>query len=201
LLKGPVADATAAVTKRPVAEDGVVEPGPPLRIVGRALDHRTATVGWRLEEPDTIAFDTAKLAALGIEGPAVGELRREGSMLSGGRRVTVEDVSYVRAGSKVAFIMDTRICDAARELADDVDLLVCESTYLESEAELADNYAHMTAAQAAALARDAGARKLVLTHYSSRYKDPAVFAAEAAPIFAEVVAVNDLDVIAVPRRR
>ncbi len=78
---------------------------------------------------------------------------------------------------------------------------MCESTYLDTERDLADRYAHMTATQAAELARDAGARTLALTHYSSRYKDPAEFAAEAATIFPDVVAVNDLDVIAVQRRR
>ena len=201
LRHAAVTDAEPDVRLHPVGGDGVAEEGPPFRIIGRALDHRTATVGWRVEEPDAVRLDRERLTELGIEGPAVGRLQREGHLTINGSRVTVEDVSRVKAGTKVAFIMDTRICDAARELAEGVDLLVCESTFLETEAELADRYAHMTAAQAAQLARDSGARRLVLTHYSSRYRDPAVFAEEATPIFPDAVAVNDLDVIAVPRAR
>jgi ribonuclease Z len=196
-----VTDAQPDVELHPVHGDGVVVTGPPLTITARALEHRTATVGWRLEEADGRRMLRDRLATLGIEGPDVGLLQREGHITTHGRRVALEDVSEPRPGTKVAFIMDTRLCDAARELADGVDMLVCESTYLQTEAELADRYAHMTAAQAAGLARDAGARLLVLTHYSSRYRDPAMFSAEAQPIFAASVAVNDLDVIAVPPPR
>jgi ribonuclease Z len=82
-----------------------------------------------------------------------------------------------------------------------VDLLVCESTFLAEDEDLARAYGHMTARQAAWLAREAGARRLVLSHYSQRYPDEAQFAAEAAAIFPDVVAARDLDVIPVPQRR
>jgi ribonuclease Z len=109
-------------------------------------------------------------------------------------------VSVARPGQSVAFVMDTRPCDAAVELAAGVDLLVCESTFLAEDEHLADAYAHMTAAQAGRLAREAGARRLVLTHFSQRYPDEARFAAEAAELFPDVVAARDLDVIPVPPR-
>jgi ribonuclease Z len=79
------------------------------------------------------------------------------------------------------------------ELATGVDLLVCESTFLEPEAHLAQQYGHMTAAQAARLALEAGAKKLVLTHFSARYDSSDEFVAEAKPIFENVVAANDFD--------
>ena len=114
--------------------------------------------------------------------------------------MTLEEISVSRPGQKMAFIMDTRWCDGARELAAGVDLLVCESTFLEAEADLAEAYGHLTAAQAARLAVEAGARHLVLTHYSQRHPDEAAFLAEAAPIFAATTAVRDLDVVPVPAR-
>ncbi|MHB8464186.1 MAG: ribonuclease Z [Acidimicrobiales bacterium] len=197
LRHASVSDTQASVSLHPVHEDGPVLAG----ISARALEHRTETVGWRVEEPDGRRMLPDRLRALGIEGPDIATLQREGSISAKGRIVALEEVSEPRAGQKVAFVMDTRMCDAARELADGVDMLICESTYLESEADLAERYAHMTAAQAATLARDAGVGRLVLTHYSSRYPDPSVFEAEARPIFADSVAVNDLDVIAVPRSR
>jgi ribonuclease Z len=115
--------------------------------------------------------------------------------------VTLEAMSEHRRGQVFAFVMDTRPCDGARALADGADLLVCESTFLEVDAGLADAYGHMTAAQAARLALEAGARQLVLTHFSQRYPDVAAFAAEAGEIFPDVVVVRDLDRVPVPPRR
>ena len=196
-----VTDRYPDLRPHPVNADGLVEDGPPLRIIARRLDHRTETVGWRLEEPDRARFIPERLADLGIAGSDIGRLRTEGAIVLDGRTVTAAEVSEVRVGQKMAFVMDTRMCDAAVELAGGVDLLVCESTFLESEAHLAEAYHHLTAAQAALLASEAGARRLVLTHYSQRHPDESVFLAEAAPIFPETVVVKDLDVVGVPAPR
>jgi ribonuclease Z len=100
-----------------------------------------------------------------------------------------------------AFVMDTRMCAAAVELARGADLLVCESTFLERDAHLAEAYGHLTAAQAARIAAVAGARRLVLTHFSQRYGDDTEpFLREAEAVFGDVVAVRDLDRVAVPPR-
>ncbi len=97
--------------------------------------------------------------------------------------------------------MDTRPCPGALELARGADLLVCESTFLDAEADLASAYGHLTARQAAGLAREAGVRRLVLTHFSQRHTDEQALANEAGPIFANVDAARDLDRFAVPSRR
>jgi ribonuclease Z len=80
-------------------------------------------------------------------------------------------------------------------------LLVCESTFLGEDADKAHAYGHLTAAQAATIARDAGVEQLVLTHFSQRYADVAAFVAEAAPIFPRVVAARDGETIAMSRRQ
>jgi ribonuclease Z len=177
---------------------GVVVDGPPLRITARPLDHAVDTLGWRVEEPAGRHFLTDRLEALGIEGTAVGDLRAHGSIDIGGRTVTVDEVSEHRPGQSVAFVMDTRACDAAIELARDADLFVCEATFLESEVDLAVDYGHLTARQAATIAREARARRLVLTHFSSRYTRTDAHVAEAAEVFPDVVAAEDLAVIPVP---
>jgi len=96
--------------------------------------------------------------------------------------------------------MDTRLCDAAFELARGVDLLVCESTYLSEHQSLARDHGHMTAAEAAELARQAGARRLVLTHFSGRYTDDRRFLEEAAAIHPDVVVARDGMRVPVPKR-
>jgi ribonuclease Z len=98
--------------------------------------------------------------------------------------------------------MDTRLCDNVHALADGADLLVIESTFLDAQAELAAAYGHLTAGQAARVATECGVRRLVLTHFSQRYDDPAVFATEAARHFdGEIVIAQDLARIRVPARR
>jgi ribonuclease Z len=91
----------------------------------------------------------------------------------------------------VAFVMDTRVCAGAYALAHDVDLLIIESTYLSSEAREAKDHGHLTARQAALIGRDAGARRIVLTHFSQRYPSAKPFVAEAREVHGDVVAARD----------
>jgi ribonuclease Z len=174
---------------------GPVAPG----LEVRPLHHRIETYGYRLVEPDGHTLLPDRLAAAGITGPDVGRLQYEGRL--GG--VRLEDVSVPRPGQRFAFVMDTAPCPGAEELADGADLLVAESTFSDDDAELARQYRHLTAGQAGALAATGSAGTLVLTHYSSRYRDIAPLAAQARARAggAAVVAANDLDRIAFPKRR
>ncbi len=193
-----------SVVPRPVTGPGVIDAGPePFRLEAARLDHRAETYGYRLVEPDGRRMLPERLAAAGIEGPDIGTLQRRGVLARpGGGRVTLEEMSEDRPGQRFAFVMDTRLCDAAFALAEGADLLVCESTYLSTDAALAEAYGHLTAAQAARIAAESGVRRLVLTHFSQRYPDAAgTFAAEAGEVFPDVVVAADLDRIAVPARR
>jgi ribonuclease Z len=178
----------------------------PFRLEALALSHSVPTVGYRLTEPDGRRMLPDKLAELGITGPDIGRLQHEGRLDAAGRTVTVEQVSEPRPGQRFAFIMDTRLCDAAFALADRADMVVCESTFAHSEAALARDFGHLTAGQAGQIAAQAGARLLVLTHFSQRYESAPGgnerLAGEAAAVFGgEVVLARDLDRIPVPARR
>jgi ribonuclease Z len=184
----------------PTAGRTVVDAGP-FALQSAPLRHRIETLGWRVDEPAGRRMLPERLASVGVLGPDVGRLQREGRLTLNGRTIALEDVSAPRPGQSFAFVMDTAWCDGALELADGVDLLVCESTFLSSEEHLAERYGHLTARQAARLAAEAGARRLVLTHFSRRYADVQAFADEAGEVFGDVVVANDLDRIAVPARR
>jgi ribonuclease Z len=192
---------TVEIRPHPVSRSGVVDPGPePFALVAGRLDHRTETFGWRVVEPDGRRMLPDRLEAAGITGPDVGRLQREGSLVTADGPVTLEALSEHRPGQVFAFVMDTRLCDGAVALAEGADLLVCESTFLDRDADLAAAYGHLTATQAARLAVEAGARRLVLTHFSQRYPDDAAFANEAGAIFPDVVVARDLDRVPVPPR-
>jgi len=164
------------------------------------LEHRDTTFGYRLQEADGFSADPDRLAAAGVEGSDVGVLLDQGWIGTANGRITREDVTVPRRGQSMAFVMDTVPCEGALELARDVDLLVCESTYLHKEVELARHHKHMTARQAAELATEAGARRLVLGHFSARYPTNDVFANEAKRFHADVIAAEDGITIAVPHR-
>jgi ribonuclease Z len=192
----------AEIRECPLTDDGPVAEGSFGTLEVRRLDHLVESFGYRLVEPDGRRMLPGELARAGVIGPDVGRLQREGSLVVGGRTVRLEDVSVPRRGQRFAFVMDTRLCDGVHELADGADLLVIESTFLAEDADLAQRYGHLTAAQAGAVAESAGVRRLVLTHFSQRYLEPERFGDEAAAAFGgEVVVAADLDRIAVPPRR
>jgi ribonuclease Z len=189
--------------ERPVASGGTITDTPSLRLEAQRLSHSVPTFGYRLVEPDGRRMLPGQLAARGIAGPDVGRLQRQGRLVAGDRVVTVEQVSEPRRGQRFAFIMDTRLCDAVFALADQADMLVCESTFADAEAALARDYGHLTAGQAGRIAAESGARLLVLTHFSQRYgpADGQRLAGEAAAAFGgEVVLAHDLDRVPVPPR-
>ena len=127
----------------------------------------------------------------------------QGELVAAAAGSPSSEVSQPRPGQRFAFIMDTRLCDAAFELADQADMLVCESTFADAEAGLAREYGHLTASEAGRIAAEARARLLVLTHFSQRYDAAGSerLAGQAASAFGgEVVLARDLTRIPVPPR-
>jgi ribonuclease Z len=193
---------TVDLRPEPVREDGVVTTGPFGVLEARRLEHPVESFGYRLVEPDGRRMLPDRLAAAGVAGPDVGRLQRDGVLRVGARTVELAEVSAPRPGQSFAFVMDTRLCDAVPELADGVDLLVAESTFLAEDAALAERYGHLTAREAGQVAARCGVRRLVLTHFSQRYQDPRRFAEEAAAVYdGELLVAADLDRVAVPPRR
>lgn len=190
---------TVRLREEPVSADGVIARPPAFTLHAVKLSHPVESYGYRLVEPDGRRMVPERLVAHGIAGPDIGRLQRDGSL----RGVTLEQVSEERRGQRFAFVMDTRLCDGVPDLAEGCDLLVIESTFLDEDAELAEQYGHLTAGQAAAVAARAGVRHLVLTHFSQRYVDPGAFTlqARAAGFRGELTVAEDLIRVPVPKRR
>jgi ribonuclease Z len=192
---------TARVEEHAVKEAGIIYDCPNFWIEAHRLDHSVESWGYRIQEKDGLTMLPDKLEALGVRGQDIGRLIKEGSLNLNGKTIALESVSVRKKGQSMAFIMDTRLCDAAYHLAREADLLVCESTYLESETMDAVAHGHLTAAQAAEIAREARADLLALTHFSQRYKAVEDFAAEAQALHPKAVAMKDGDRIELPKRR
>ena len=191
---------TVELIEAPVdGEGGVLVTTPAYTLDARKLSHPVESYGYRLVEPDGRRMLPERLAAHGIKGPDIGRIQREGAIGD----VRLDDVSELRRGQRFAFVMDTRLCDGVYALADAADMLVIESTFLNEDIELAVEHGHLTAGQAASVARDCGVRHLVLTHFSQRYTEPEEFErqARAAGFEGELTVAHDLLRVALPKRR
>ncbi len=165
-------------------------------IVVFATDHRADTIGYTLTEHTRLGrFNPDRARELGIpEGPLWGRIHKgEPIELPDGRRVEPSElVGEPRRGRKFVYTGDTRPCLTVVAAAAGADLLVHEATFGEDERERAIETGHSTAAQAAEVARQAGVRRLVLTHVSPRYtRDAPELLAEAKAVFPETVVGRD----------
>jgi ribonuclease Z len=103
-------------------------------------------------------------------------------------------------GAKLVFVGDAGRVDDLVEVAASADALVIEATYLSEEADMARQFNHLTAAQSAWLAREAGVGRLILTHISRRYRTRDVLS-EAQSTFENTVVANDLDHFRIVREK
>ncbi len=160
------------------------------------VEHRVPAYGYAFVEDDRPGrFDAAEAERLGVRpGPDFGRLQR-GEPVDG---VTPEQViGEDRPGRRVVVSGDTAPCQGVEAFAHGADVLVHEATFLDADRGRARETGHSTAAQAAEIARDAGAKLLALTHLSTRYF-PRDVRDEARAVFEEAVVPRDFDAIEIP---
>lgn len=175
---------------------GVIWADDNMSVIAFPVSHRGAgCFGYIFQEKTHRPFLAEKAEALGV--PAGPERRRlvagEAVQLADGRVVYPEEVlGEAIPGTKFVYVGDAGRVDDLIGAAAGADALVIEATYLEVEAELAAQFGHITAAQAATLAREADVHCLFLVHISRRYSERMV-QAEAKAIFPNTIVPRDLD--------
>jgi len=193
LRYGTIYHENIEVVEHPIEKSGVVCDDGKFKIEACFLKHGIPNIGWRITEADTLKFYKEKLNELNIKGPLVKKLQEDGAITINDKTVLLKDVTWTRKGAAIAVVIDTRYCEEAVDLAKNAELLLCESTYLEEHKDLAHKNFHLTAKEAATIAQQAKAKKLILTHYSARYLKSGDFEKEARQVFKESYAANDLD--------
>jgi len=151
--------------------------------------------GYLFEEKTRRPFLAEKADKLSIPpGPWRRELVNGKSIdLPDGRTIHPDQVlGPERPGTRMAHVGDVGRIDELVQAVQDVDALIIEATYLQEESEMADQFAHLTARQAAELAAVAGVKHLILTHISRRYRERDVLA-EAQSIFPNTIVARDFD--------
>jgi ribonuclease Z len=158
--------------------------------------HRVQAFGYVIyEDARPGEFDPDAAVRLGLTpGPEFGQVQRGATI----RGIGPEHVlGPPRPGRKLVISGDTARSESLQVAAHGADLLIHEATFAEEEFERALATQHSTAAQAAAVARDAEVTMLALTHFSSRYP-AAVLRDEARAVFAPTVLPRDFDTIEIP---
>lgn len=186
-----------------------VTPGEPITrkdysIVPFAVDHRGAqSVGYALVEQERRGVFNPDLAReLGIpEGPLWGRIHK-------GESITLDDgcvvepsalVGPTRPGRKLVVTGDTRPCQATIDISQAADLIVHEATFGDEEAQRAQETGHSTAREAAEIAATAGAKQLVLTHFSARYSNnPSELVRQARESFPATNGARDGQEVDIP---
>lgn len=187
------------VSPRPLSVNGDMVKLENFSIEACKLDHVPDTLGWKIKENDKKRFNKEAIASIGFSALEMQALANTGRCTFKGREFKIDDVTDVYIGSSVACILDTRPCLAAEKLAAGVDIMICDSTFGNDGKHLARRYKHMTATEAAILAKKAKAKQLVLTHYSSRYLDEMVLVREAKSIFPNVIGARDFLRLDIPK--
>ena len=185
------------IVVKEITEPGVVYSGEDFYVRAFPLKHTKTCVGYTLEELERPGeFNPEKAKELGVPcGPLWSKLQHgETVMTDDGRLVHSEDVmGKNRSGRKVSYVTDTQYLPSIADEVRGSDLLFCEGMFTEEYADQAAEKKHMTAKQAARIAKDANVGKMALIHYSPRYSDYELgnILSEAKEIFPETVLSRD----------
>ncbi|HII15686.1 MAG TPA: ribonuclease Z [Nanoarchaeota archaeon] len=154
--------------------------------------HSAYCVAYAFTEKDRRRINTDYLKKFGLQQhPILKELQNGRDITWKGSAIKADDATFVVKGKKIAYITDTLLCSSLVGIAQNADLLVCEATLADDMKDKAAISKHMTSSQAASIARDANVTKLVLTHFSPRYKSVAQILREAKKIFRNTSCAKD----------
>ena len=175
-----------------IKKDGLIYENEKYSIFAREVEHSVKCFGFKFVEKDKINLDKKLLKKFGLkEGPYLQELKKGRNIRINGKTIKPTDVGRVIPGKKIGYIADTAICDNAYLIAQNTDILICEATFDQDLEEKARNRLHLTCKDAALIASQANAKKLVLFHFSQRYDDVSNLIEHAKEIFPNTVGAYD----------
>ena len=164
------------------------------QIIAYKMKHFTPCMAYSFVEKDKRKINLAFIKKHGLKpSKLLGKLQQGKSIMFKGKKITAKQATKIKKGKKICFIFDTLLNKNCINAAKNSDLLICESTFLESQHnDKAKERGHLTAKQAAIIAKKAKVKELVLTHISQRYaKDESVILNEAKKIFRKSKLAKD----------
>jgi len=176
-------------------DTGIIEETDEYVIRAQSVRHNVPSLAYSIEEKKKPRFLREKAIELGVPvGPAFGKLHNGEEIEIDGRTIKPEQVlGPPRKGIKITYSGDTRPCEEMIMFAKDSTLLIHESTFIQKEAQNAEEYGHSTSKDAAFVARESNSKKLIITHISTRYGEEyaQVMLKEAQEIFENTELAED----------
>ncbi len=176
---------------------GVIFKGKGFNVSAFKVDHTVPTFGFAFELEKRMRFIKDKCKKLGIKGLMFRQLLKKGSIRINGKTIKLNDVTYAVEGKKIVYVTDTRPAKTTVAAAKNADLLMHEATFADSLEELARERSHSTAGEAAGVAKKAKCKRLVLLHFSARYKNVNETLRDARKVFKNTEAAKDGAVITI----
>jgi ribonuclease Z len=169
------------------------------------VNHNVPAFSYCLEERQRPGkFNKTKALKLGIpEGPQFSKLQHGQTItLANGKKITPEMVlGSPRKGRKIVISGDTTPCEEMIRFSKDADVLIHEATFDSELKEIAQDYGHTTAFQAAEIAKKAQVEKLYLVHISPRYLDHHVLENDARNVFKNSFVPKDFQEVEITLKK
>ena len=176
-------------------ESGTIINEKNFQVQAMPMSHGIPTLAYSFIIKDKIRLNKKKLAKLKLpNSPLLKQLQQGKDIMINNKKIKASQVAYKEKGRKITFILDTAMNINAIKLATNSDILITESSFLSEEKEKAKEYNHLTATDAAQIAKKSKSKKLILTHISQRYEhSPQLIEKEAKKVFKNTKLVKDFD--------
>jgi len=152
------------------------------------VKHSVPAVGYMFKEKDRWKIDINKAKKFGLEGKKIRVIKERGKIKFGKKIIRLEEVASLIKGRKIVYSGDTVAYEKLFEIARDADLLIHDSTFVEP----VEDRPHSYGAEVAKLSKKYGVKKLILTHFSRRYKNSEEVLNSVKHLFDNVIVAEDL---------
>lgn len=181
-----------------IMKDGIFFETDDFALSAYGMDHPCPCLAYSFEEKEKRRIKMDYLKKVGLKpGPLYGQLQKGKTISFNGKKISPKNATTVQKGRKVSFVLDTAPNKNCILVSKGADILISEATFIESEhSDKAEERGHLTAKQAATMAKQAKALRLLLTHISQRYaNDESGVLAEARKVFKNSELAKDFQKI------
>src|SRR3989338_2423263 len=181
------------ITVHEIKDDCIFFENKEFKIKAFQLEHTARCLGYSLIEKDKRNINMEYIKKFGLkQHPILKDLQNGKDITWNKKKILAKDATTTKRGKIISIVLDSLATKNIITNIKNSDLLVCEATLGSELEEKAKEYKHLTSTQAAQIAKDSNAKKLIITHFSQRYKDVSPLLKESRKIFKNTLAAEDL---------
>lgn len=175
-----------------ISKEGIFFENEDFKLKAFNLEHTTKCLGYSIIEQDKRNIDMEYIKKFGLkQHPILRELQQGKNITWNKKNILASKATKLKKGKTISIVLDSNFNRNIAANVKNSDLLICEATLGDEFENKAKEYKHLTSGQSARIARDAGVKRLIMTHFSQRYKDISSLTSEARKIFKNTEAAKD----------